>query len=1000
VRNSDFFLHLATGRELASGNYTFGEDPFAYTTRDVYWANHAWLFDLLLYTAYQLIGGAGLVVLKALAIAALALVLLRFRPSGGPLWVPGVCALLALLTMRPRLLLQPACLSIVLLGLVLWLLWRRGRGVYVLPWVFVLWVNLDGWFVLGLFLLLVVCVADWIGLVGPASRAGPEEVPLGSRHLPRLPWWLLPACLAACLVSPHHVFAFRLPDELSWRIWTGELRHDPRFAGLFASPWQLAPLGPASGYNLSAWAYFILLGLGALSFVGNRSARRDWRLPVWLLFALLGAWPIRLAGFFAVVAGPITALNFGELLPAGAGPRLARLGVVLVALVLLVLTWPGWLTGLGRSETGLAWRVRPDPSLERLCRTVTRWREEGLLREEQRLFAIHPDVAHYCAWFAPGEKNYLDSRLSLFLHVIGSFEQVCRGLDPSLGRGEPEGWQEVLDSNDVACVVLYDPDVRRLGTPLHQVNQSPANWPILAVAGRAVIVGNGSSTLRGAHLNVNQLAFAPPGDDSPLPPAPRDPAGRLLADRPCCARFTHPPSGSAWERDAAAVYLRLFEEDSSRAARQQDRRTRSRQVAGMVGVAALPGGPAPTATLLTSRLGLGPIFLPDRNNLPPALPLLAIRAARRAVAAHPDDARAWLLLGQAYLALARTSPSEMFAAPALLGMLRHVQTVTAFSQALLYEPDLIPAHEALALLYTQRNYLDLALKHRAAQLRLTRAAGPLPGEERSAFEERVDRLQELVDALQRDVQDRQNRFVIRTWALSDNPLARARVALDLGLAGKALDDVLLRSHALLLRVPGARLQLELLLMTGRVEQARQFLDDEEVRPSLDADPRDWYELRAGAGGWVYRLPAGDWFDACQAAAAGQYRRAGSMLARLREGLQSQRKGPGVSQLRTSLALFVATEVGATAQREALAVQVVASAYRTQSVGLWNSARFLGVEEADLYLVEALLEIERGGADEAAEHLRQADLLYAGAAGLPRPGRALANAYRVRMSEPR
>src|SRR5262249_15959911 len=160
---------------------------------------------------------------------------------------------------------------------------------------------------------------------------------------------------------------------------------------------------------------------------------------------------------------------------------------------------------------------------------------------------------------------------------------------------------------------------------------------------------------------------------------------------------------------------------------------------------------------------------------------------------------------------------------------------TAFTQALLYDPDLIPAHEALALLFTQRGYLDLALKHRLAQLRLTRAAGPLPGEERPAFEERVDRLQELVDALERDVQDHQNRFVIRSWSVSDNPLARARVALELGLAGKALDDVLLRSHVLLFRVPGARLQIELLLMTGRVEQARQFLDDDAVRPSLDAD---------------------------------------------------------------------------------------------------------------------------------------------------------------------
>ena len=74
-----------------------------------------------------------------------------------------------------------------------------------------------------------------------------------------MPFWLLPACLLACLVSPHHVHAITLPAELSPAVWSSEFRQDGRFAGLFASPWQLAPLGPAGGYNLAAWAFFVLL---------------------------------------------------------------------------------------------------------------------------------------------------------------------------------------------------------------------------------------------------------------------------------------------------------------------------------------------------------------------------------------------------------------------------------------------------------------------------------------------------------------------------------------------------------------------------------------------------------------------------------------------------------------------------------------------------------------------------------------------------------------------
>jgi hypothetical protein len=990
VRNSDFWLHLASGRDIAAGKWTVGVDPFAYTTEGVYWVNHAWLFDLLLHVVYQSAGGAALVVLKALLVAALALLLLQFRASGRPLWVTAGCALLALLTMRPRLLVQPAGVSVLLLGLVLWLLWRRGRGVYVLPVLFALWVNLDGCFLLGIALVGVVCVSERLGL----RMAGQ----------PLLPAWLLPACLAACLLNPHHVFVFRLPDELSPA--PTPLLGDPRFAGLFASPWRLAPLAAAGGHNLTAYAFFLLLGLGVLSFVYNRAACCDWRLPVFLLVAGLAAWQVRQGGFFAVVAGPITALNFSQVLSVAAGPRLVRFGLVVTALVLLGLTWPGWLQGFHGSQRPLAWSVQPDPSLERAARTLVHWRDQGRLPAGKRVFAVHPDVAHYCAWFAQGEKSFIDSRFSLFRAVLPSYEEVCAvlGLRPTGPTFVPSQlWQQTLDEYDVACVVLYDPDVRRLGGPLTLAARDRTEWPILEIAGQAVLLGYGRGAERspvGPPFDADQLAFSEQAEDnSPLPPAPEDFPGRLRAGRSWWERFTQRPSGSAWEREAAAVYLRLFEERASAAALVQQRRVYSREAAGMVGVAALPAGPAATATLLASRTVLRSIFLPERNDLPPGLPLLAVRAARRAVTAHPDDARAWLLLGQAYLTLGHgTAEARPDASPVPLDMVRHVQTVTALHQALLCDPDLVPAHEALALLYTQRRYLDLALSHRARQLHLTRAAGPVFGEEPSAFARRLERLEGLVDVLEREVQDQENRFVVRAHRLADNPLARAQVALDLGLAGKALDDVLLRSQFLLFGAEGARLQLQLLLMTGRAEQVRQFLDDEDMRRS--ADVLGVFEMPAGPGqSWVFRLPAYDWFSFCQAAAAGQYGRAGAVLARLR-ALMAQQRAITQPVAAARLVVCVATEVGVTAQWQGLAVQAATRLERARAARQGDAIRFLQIEQADLYVLEALLDLERGATGPVAQRLGQAEQLYAGAKGLPRPGRRLANAYRAALSRQR
>src|SRR5207248_5557810 len=108
----------------------------------------------------------------------------------------------------------------------------------------------------------------------------------------------------------------------------------------------------------------------------------------------------------------------------------------------------------------------------------------------------------------------------------------------------------------------------------------------------------------------------------------------------------------------------------------------------------------------------------------PALPLLAVRAARRAVAANPEDANAWLRLGQAYLLLRNLTcerSGEGLLPP--LAQLRHVQVATALEQAVRLNPDHEAAHRALYELYGQR-YLDQALEHRREELRLSRRAGP------------------------------------------------------------------------------------------------------------------------------------------------------------------------------------------------------------------------------------------------------------------------------------
>src|SRR5262249_51824248 len=126
---------------------------------------------------------------------------------------------------------------------------------------------------------------------------------------PLLPFWLVPASLAVCLLNPHHVHVFALPPELSPALAAG-LSDDVRFQKLFAPAWRLGLRAwPAAAVNLAEWAYVALLALGLVALVLNRRHLSGWRLLVWAAFALLSVWRVRAAPFFAVVAGPVTALE-------------------------------------------------------------------------------------------------------------------------------------------------------------------------------------------------------------------------------------------------------------------------------------------------------------------------------------------------------------------------------------------------------------------------------------------------------------------------------------------------------------------------------------------------------------------------------------------------------------------------------------------------------------------------------------------------------------------
>jgi hypothetical protein len=435
------------------------------------------------------------------------------------------------------------------------------------------------------------------------------------------------------------------------------------------------------------------------------------------------------------------------------------------------------------------------------------------------------------------------------------------------------------------------------------------------------------------------------------------------------------------------IYLRSFDDRNARQALPRLLHSRGRYVAGLVGLLASAAEPHSVAAPVAFRLVYQPLFLADAAERSPALPLLAVRAARRAVAENPEDENAYLGLGLAYL-LAPGSPRERSPAALLppLTVLRFVQIVTAIEGALRRNPDLVLAHQLLADLYRERQFLDLSLEHRREELRLSRRAGPRPGEDPANFTARLEQGESAAAELEKVILDRKADLALRSRSLRGDPVRLARLALEMGLARQAADEILLPLPEELLNSDGVKLELQLLLLLGRAEgeDFRNNLYSEGLRATKDKlGVHDIPSPFPDAPVPVYRLPAYEWLLCLHSAAVGDYSVTKANLREIRtqlqtaaEQLESRRRRADL--VRSDLRRFLLGELGLLMQphsRFALPPLVqrreVALGELVNDMSTLAREPLLRAQQADLFVLEGMLDLEQGSPDSARQAFRDA-----------------------------
>ena len=216
IADPDIWWHLRNAEELLRSGRFVRADAYSYTVHGAAWINHEWLGELPYYFGWRCFGLQGLYLVMALALATIFLLLyllsnLRAHDYKAAALACGMAIPLATVSFGPRMLLFGWIFLLVEL-LVLELCDSRPRLLWLLPPLFVLWVNTHGSWLIGFALLVAFaaagCCTVRAGRIESARRSVTELKQLAA---------VIACCAAAIFVNPYGWRLVFYPLDLAFR---------------------------------------------------------------------------------------------------------------------------------------------------------------------------------------------------------------------------------------------------------------------------------------------------------------------------------------------------------------------------------------------------------------------------------------------------------------------------------------------------------------------------------------------------------------------------------------------------------------------------------------------------------------------------------------------------------------------------------------------------------------------------------------------------------------
>jgi tetratricopeptide (TPR) repeat protein len=458
ISDLDFWWHLKTGEWIWQHKAIPYVEPFSYTFKGAEWINYEWLFHAIIYPIYQLSGFGGLIIFVIIVVLLTFLILLFAcrELDEGKRWLSFTILFVALLEAWGSFAIRPQIISFLLLALYLYLLilhredkiTNRQLILFLIP-AHVLWVNVHGSFLLGIFLVGAYALGRFVPLI--LSHHRDFKPVLQDKKLLGLLFLCL-LLVVASFFNPYTYRVFLVPIKTA--VAEEALMNITEWAPLDIRALGLFVIEPTMWFR-------ILFLIGALSFLLRLdNLKKVENVIIFILFSYMAFKHVRFCTDFAIVTTPMIVNNLTQF-----QWRARRLKwVFYLPLMILIAFSANTVRGLiNQKRLGLGvWTNYP-------AETVNFLREHNV---HGKIFNDY-NFGGYLIWHLwPDIPVFIDGR------AVTIYDQDFFWLD-TMARQKKEVWEQVAERYGIDIVLMGDNRERGYASLFNWLDEDE-DWMLVA----------------------------------------------------------------------------------------------------------------------------------------------------------------------------------------------------------------------------------------------------------------------------------------------------------------------------------------------------------------------------------------------------------------------------------------------------------------------------------------------------------------------------------------